>query len=81
MSSHDLAVQYDEKSREFSELLKQQQAVEQEILFLRREIIGLQSKRADLEITKSKAVHNVRQCKIELELLKNAYFQSKSEGI
>lgn len=80
-SSSDLANDYDTKEREFSELLKVQQSVEQEILFIRRDILDLQRKKADLEITKCKAVHNVRQCKIELDLLKSAYFQSKASGI
>ena len=79
-SSSDLANQYDAKEKEFSELLKQQQVVEQEILFLRRDILDLQRKKAELEITKSKAVHNVRQCKIELDLIKSAYFQAKASG-
>lgn len=79
--SHELNMQYDEKEKYFSELLKVQQTVEQEILFIKREILDLQRKKADLEISKSKAIHNVRQCRIELDLLKSAYFQAKASGL
>jgi hypothetical protein len=81
MSSQDLANQYDEKEKEFKKLLEAQQVVEQEILYLSRDIINLQAKKKDLEIAKSKAVYNVRQAKIDLDLLKSAYFQQKQSGL
>lgn len=81
MSSSDLANQYDIKEKEFKQLLEAHYTVEQEILQLRKQIIDLQAKRSELEIAKSKASHNVRQCKIDLDILKSAYFQARQSGL
>ena len=81
MSSHDLSVQYDEKEKEYKNLLDTHYAVEQEILHLRKQIIDLQAKRQGLEIEKSKASHLVRQCKCDMDLLKSAYFQARQSGV
>lgn len=81
MSSSDLANQYDEKEKYFKQLLEVHYTVEQEILQLRKQIIDLQARRSELEIAKSKASHNVKQCKIDLDILKSAYFQARQSGL
>lgn len=80
-SSHDLSVKYDEKEKEFKELLNQQYLVEVEIAELSKKIVDLQSKKRDYEIMKLKATHSVRVCRIDLDLLKNAFFQAKASGL
>ncbi len=81
MSSHDLAEQFDQKSKEHDILLSAQQEVEQAILQLRRQIIGLQSQKSELDIAKSKATYNVRMCKNDMDRIKNMYFKMKTEGL
>lgn len=81
MGSNDLANQYDEKEKIYATLLQTHFVVEQEILQLRKQIIDLQAKKQDLEIAKSKASHNIKQCKIEMDLLKSAFFQAKQSGL
>lgn len=77
-NSTDLSVQYDAKVHEFMKLLQDQQTIDQEVLLLRRDIINLEAKKADLSIVKSKAAFLVRQCRNELDLLKSAFFQARS---
>jgi hypothetical protein len=81
MSSHDLSVQYDEKEKKYKTLLDAHYVVEQEILHLRKEIIDLQARKQALEIDKSKAAHLVKQCKVDMDLLKSAFFQARQAGL
>lgn len=81
MNSSDLNDQYEAKVKEFMQLLTNQQTIDQEVLLIRKEIIGLENKKIDLSIAKSKAAFLVRQCRNELDLLKSAFFQKRSEGL
>jgi len=52
--------------------------VAQEILVLQRDIINLQAKKKDLEITASKANHVVKILRIEVKSLENEYWNAKN---
>ena len=52
--------------------------VAQEILLLQRDIINLQAKKKDLEISASKASYIVKINRIELKSLENEYWNSKN---
>jgi hypothetical protein len=81
MGSYDLSVEYDEKEKQFSELIMNHFLIEQEILILGRSILELTSRKQDLRIAKAKASHLVRQCRIEMDLIKSKYFRDRSVGV
>ena len=80
-SSSDIANLIDDREREQQTAIKTLSSVEQAILLLRREIINLQGKRTDLEMTKSKASQNLRVIQSELRILKQEFWSAKNGGL
>lgn len=71
----------DEKAKELSLALKSHYTLEQEKLLLQRDILDLQRRKKDIEISLSKSLHNLKQMSIEQGLLKNAFFSAKNSGL
>lgn len=80
-SSADIGVEMDEKERELQSAIRALFEVEQEILLLSRQIIDLQGKKKDFEMSKLKATQNLRVIQSELKILKNAFWASKNQGL
>lgn len=80
-SSAEIANEIAEKENELATALENELKVEQEILLLQREILTLQGKKKDLELTSSKAKHLVKKINIELRLLKGQFWSSKNAGL
>ena len=80
-SSAEISNEIAEKENELADILTNQQSIEQEILILQRDILELQRKKKDLEISNSKARHLVKKCTIEISLLKNKFWQVKNSGL
>jgi len=70
----------DQAEKNLKQALTDAQIVEEEILLLSRDILDLQRRKKDLQITESKARHNVKQITIELRMLKNAVWNEKQGG-
>lgn len=77
-TAQEISLIIDDKERELSKLLKDNQAIEQEKLLLQRAILEQQMKKKDLEIALSKSGHSIRQVSIEIKLLKNKFWSVKS---
>lgn len=79
------AYQIDEKiveaEKELKELINQNQIVEQEKLNLQREILELQVKKKNLEISLSKSTTNIRQLTITLKILRSKFWAAKDQGL
>ena len=80
-SSHDVSQLIDEKEKEKSESLKSQYTIAEEINILDQKILTLRKEKKELEMTKMKADHNVRQIAIELNLLKTEFWTAKESGL
>jgi hypothetical protein len=80
-SSAEISLMIDEKEKELSKLLDSHQIVEQEKLKLQKEILVLQGKKKDFEISLSKSSHNIRQISIELKLLKSKFWAARNSGL
>jgi len=80
-NSADISNQITEKENELANALENQQKVEQEILLLQRDILELQYKKKNLEITNSKAKHNIKQLNIEIKLLTSKFWLAKNSGL
>lgn len=80
-TSYEIGLKQDEKEKDLQGAIKILFEVEQEILLLSRQIIDLQGKKKDLEISKLKASQNVKVISSELRILKNQFFAAKNSGI
>ena len=80
-SSYDIGLLCDKKEQELREAINSQSTVQQEILLLSRQIIDLQGKKKDFEISLSKATHNRQIIASELRELKNKFFAARNSGL
>ena len=80
-SSAEVANEMVEKENAFAEALEDQQRIEQAILLLQRDILGLQHKKKELDISNSQAKHILKKFSIELRLLKHKFWSCKNQGL
>ena len=80
-SSAEIANEIVERENLLTSALGNQYTVEQAILTLQRDILGLQSRKKDLEIDNSKAKHIVRKLQIEIKLLEKSFWKAKNGGL
>jgi len=66
------------KQQELKEAEKNNFQVAQEILLLQKDIINLQAKKKDLEISAGKSSHIIRILRIELKALENEFWNTKN---
>ena len=81
MSSTDIGNVIAEKEKELSESISIQQTVDLEILEVSKKILDLQRAKKDLQISDSKAKHNVKQLSIQLRFLKSKFWSARNEGL
>ena len=70
-----------ELEKELKTCIGSHEVVEQEKLFLQREILNLQVKKKDFEIALSKSMSNIRQLTISLRILKSQFWSAKNSGL
>ena len=80
-TSAEIANEIVERENLLTSALGNQYTVEQAILTLQRDILGLQSRKKDLEIDNSKAKHIVRKLQIEIKLLEKSFWKAKNSGL
>ena len=80
-TSAEIANEIVERENLLTSALGNQYTVEQAILTLQRDILGLQSRKKDLEIDNSKAKHIVRKLQIEIKLLEKSFWKAKNGGL
>lgn len=80
-SSADLSQDIANKEKELSQLLDNQQTIEQEILLFQRQILDLQGKKKDLEIDNGKAKHLIRKMNIEIKILTKRFWSVRNSGL
>lgn len=80
MSSELIANEIAEKEKALKELQKNDQIVEQEILTIQRQILDLQTKKKDLEITRSKSRHLVTEMRLDIKMKTADFWREKNSG-
>ena len=80
-SSVEISQEIAEQQKSLKEALSNQHIVEQEILILQRQILNLQLKKKDLELSNSKAKHNIKQIALSIKLSTNDFWTTKNEGL
>ena len=80
-SSNELAQSISDLEKKLGEALKADYEVEQAILQLQKEIIDRQAKKKDLEISRSKSSHNIKQLRIQIKLRTGEFWNSKNQGL
>ena len=80
-SSAEIANEIAERENELAKMIDAQQTVEQEILLLQRQILELQGRKKDFEISNSKAKHSIRKANIEIKLLEKKFWSAKNSGL
>ena len=80
-TSVDYFNEHDELERQSKDDARRLLDAEQEILFIQKEILKLQLRKKDLEITKGPLAFVVRMQEKDLRLLKSAGFKAKNAGL
>ena len=70
-----------ELEKELKSCIVSHEVVEQEKLSFQRDILNLQVKKKDVEMSLSKSMSNIRQLTISLRILKSQFWQAKNSGL
>ena len=70
-----------ELEKELKTCIGSHEVVEQEKLLLQREILNLQVRKKDLEISLSKSMSNIKQLTISLRILRSHFWSARNSGI
>lgn len=80
-SSHEISLEMDEVEKQIREAENNLYVVEQEKLQLDKEVIVLQGKRKDYQISIDKAKHNIRELKSKFKELERAFWRARTSGL
>ena len=81
LSSHDIGTWIDEKEKELNVALFDQETVEEALIIISKDILTLQQRKKDLQLSQSKANHIVRSLSLELRRGRNAFFSARNSGL
>lgn len=79
-SSLEISDMIDEKEKELSDIMVDQNTVDLEIIGISKNILELQGKKKDLQLADSKAKHLIKTLNIQLRFLRNQFWRVKNEG-
>jgi hypothetical protein len=80
LSSAEISNLIAEKEKELGIATNIYYDVEQEKLLLQRQILELQIKKKDFEVSLSKASQNLKKMQLELKALRNFFWNAKNSG-
>lgn len=80
MSSEEFANKIAQEEKELKEMLNSHNVVEQAKMQLQRDIIALQLKKKDLEMSLSKSQLNINQKRLTIKMLTAEFWREKNQG-
>ena len=80
-SASEIDTKIVELEKELKTCIGSHEVVEQEKLLIQRDILNLQVKKKDLEMSLSKSMSNIRQLTISLRILRSQFWSARNSGI
>jgi len=80
MSSEEFANKIAQEEKELKEMLNSHNVVDQAKMQLQRDIIALQLKKKDLEMSLSKSQLNINQKRLTIKMLTAEFWREKNQG-